>query len=48
MTDEELFVELKVVVNDSRFKPNYDRVMARAVSAEFHKRGVCFGPKGKS
>jgi len=48
MSDDELFVELKVVVNDARFKPSYDRAMARAVSEEFHRRGVRLGPKGKS
>ena len=47
MSDDELFVELKVVVNDARNKPSYDRAMARAVAAEFHNRGVRLGPKGK-
>lgn len=39
MDDDELFDELRSVVNQARFKGSYDRDIAKAVGEECRRRG---------
>jgi hypothetical protein len=39
MTDDELFDELRMIVNVARNNTTYDRDLAQAIGAECHRRG---------
>lgn len=39
MSDDELFDELKYIVNQARSKPFYDRKLAQAIGTECRSRG---------
>ena len=39
MNDDELFDELRMIVNDARNYPSYDRKLAQAIGTECRSRG---------
>lgn len=40
LSDEELYEELRAIVNEARFKISYNRDRARAIGEECRKRGI--------
>ena len=40
LSDDDLYDELRMIVNDARFKTIYNRDLARAIGDECRKRGM--------